>query len=138
MPPRYMLDTNICIHIRRKRPAAIVERFGKLAPGAAVISVISYGELRYGAEKHHDRDRSLAVLEELVTFLRIEPLPAAAAEVYGEIRHALAHRGELIGSNDTWIAAHALSSGLTLVTRNEREFRRVPGLTVENWAGPDD
>ena len=134
MPRRYMLDSDICIHIRRKRTAEILERFRQLEPGAAVISVISYGELRYGAEKHSDRDRALATLRELMTFITIDALPPSAAEAYGEVRAALTRRGELIGSNDMWIAAHALSKGLTLVTRNEREFRRVPGLTVENWA----
>ena len=62
------------------------------------------------------------------------PLPEKAAEIYGFIRADLESRGEMIGNNDLWIAAHALASGLTLVTNNEKEFRRVPGLKVQNWA----
>lgn len=133
MPTTYMLDTNICVHIRRQDSAEILTRFRRLVPGEALISVISYGELRYGAEKHAERGRALMVLQELVSLLVIASLPPSAAEVYGEIRAALTRRGELIGSNNLWIAAHALSAGHTLVTRNDREFRRVPGLKVENW-----
>ena len=129
---RYMLDSDTCIYLRRKRPAEVVRRFATLEPGEAVISVIAYGELRYGAEKHGVR-RSLETLNELVALVPVEPLPALAAAVYGEIRAVLERRGETIGNNDLWIAAHALVAGLTLVTNNEREFRRVPGLSVENW-----
>lgn len=134
MPPRYMLDTDVCIHIRRRRPREILDRFRELEPGEAVVSVITYGELRYGAEKHPERASALAILQDLTNVLPVAPLPASAAAAYGEVRAALARRGELIGSNDMWIAAHALSLGLTVVTNNEREFRRVPGLHVENWA----
>ena len=128
-----MLDSDTCIYLRRRRPAEVVRRFAALEPGEAVISVIAYGELRYGAEKHGVR-RSLETLNELATLVPVEPLPFLAAAAYGEIRAALERRGETIGNNDIWIAAHALTAGLTLVTNNEREFRRVPGLTVENWA----
>ena len=131
--PRYMLDSDTCIYLRRKRPAEVVRRFAALEPGEAVISVIAYGELRYGAEKHGVR-RSLETLNELVALVPIEPLPPLAAAAYGAIRADLERRGETIGNNDLWIAAHALTAGLTLVTNNEREFRRLPGLSVENWA----
>jgi tRNA(fMet)-specific endonuclease VapC len=73
-------------------------------------------------------------LRELVQLLPALPLPEAAAESYGTIRADLESKGEVIGNNDLWIAAHALASGLTLVTNNEKEFRRVRGLRVQNWA----
>lgn len=107
---------------------------GTLEHGDAVMSVITYGELRRGAEKSDSRERTLLVLKQMVAIVPIEELPISAGVAYGQIRTHLERRGEIIDANDLWIAAHALASGLTLVTNNEREFRRVPGLTVENWA----
>src|ERR1700687_4455574 len=133
MEPRYLLDTNICIYIRQERPEEVLRRFRKLRPGEAALSVITYGELLYGAAKSAQRVAALARLRELLHWLPALPLPEAAAETYGTIRFELAAKGEMIGNNDLWIAAHAVASGLTLVTNNEREFRRVPGLTLQNW-----
>jgi tRNA(fMet)-specific endonuclease VapC len=136
MPSRFMLDTNICIYIRRMRPAPVLERFRSLARGEAVISVVTYGELRYGAEKSVTRERALKVLDELVALVPVQPLSPAAGVAYGAIRLALERQGRIIGGNDLWIAAQAHAADLTLVTNNEGEFRRVPGLRIENWAGP--
>jgi tRNA(fMet)-specific endonuclease VapC len=137
MPSRFMLDTNICTYIRRMRPAPVLERFRSLVRGEAVISVVTYGELRYGAEKSVTRERALKVLDELVALVPVQPLSPAAGVAYGAIRLALERQGRIIGGNDLWIAAHqAYAAGLTLVTNNEGEFRRVPGLRIENWAGP--
>jgi tRNA(fMet)-specific endonuclease VapC len=133
MQPRFLLDTNICIYIRQERPEAVLRRFRRLRPGEAALSVITYGELFYGATKSSRREAALATLRELVHWLPALPLPEAAAETYGTIRFELAAKGEMIGNNDLWIAAHAVASGLTLVTNNEREFRRVRGLTLQNW-----
>jgi len=134
MEPRYLLDTNICIYIRQKRPEDLLRRFEKLAPGEAAVSVITYGELLYGAEKSAQRRAALERLRELVLLLPALPLPEAAAESYGNIRAELESKGEMIGNNDLWIAAHASAADLTLVTNNEREFRRVRGLKLQNWA----
>ena len=133
MAARYLLDTNICIHIRRHRPPEVLARFQRLKPGEAVLSVVTYGELRYGVEKSQHRDRTLRQLEELAALLPVMPMPAEAGRTYGEIRAALEIRGETIGNNDLWIAAHAKAESLTLVTSNEREFRRVDGLRIQNW-----
>ncbi len=134
MEPRYLLDTNICIYIRQKRPEEVLRRFRKLRPGEAVLSVITYGELLYGAAKSAQRVAALQRLRELVNLLPALSLPETAAEAYGTIRAELEAKGETIGNNDLWIAAHAVAAGLTLVTNNEREFRRVRGLKVQNWA----
>jgi tRNA(fMet)-specific endonuclease VapC len=131
---RYLLDTNICIYIRQSRPPQVLARFRALPPGDAVMSVISYGELRYGAEKSRARDHAIAILSQISVLIPVEPVPSAAAVSYGRMRAELERRGAIISNNDLWIAAHALSADLTLVTNNEREFRRVPGLMVENWA----
>jgi tRNA(fMet)-specific endonuclease VapC len=132
--PRYLLDTNICIYIRQERPDAVLRRFRKLRPGEAALSVITYGELIYGAAKSAFRAAALQRLQELVQLLPALPLPETAAEAYGTIRAELESKGQMIGNNDLWIAAHALGARLVLVTNNEREFRRVRGLKVQNWA----
>lgn len=133
MQPRYLLDTNICIYIRQERPESVLRRFRRLRPGEAVLSVITYGELFYGAMKSAQQAMALEKLHELAYLLPPFPLPETAAEIYGRIRAQLEAKGEMIGNNDLWIAAHALTSGLTLVTNNEKEFRRVQGLRVQNW-----
>jgi tRNA(fMet)-specific endonuclease VapC len=135
METRYLLDTNICIYIRQKNPPEILRRFENLSSGEAAISVITYGELLYGAEKSTQRTTALERLRELIFFLPALPLPEAAGSTYGRIRAELELKGELIGNNDLWIAAHAAAEHITLVTSNEREFRRVPGLKIQNWAG---
>jgi len=134
MDPRYLLDTNICIYIRQNRPEEVLRRFRKLRPGEAVLSVITYGELLYAATKSSQRAGALSRLQELVDLLPAISLPETAAQSYGTIRAELVSKGEMIGNNDLWIAAHAISAGLTLVTNNEKEFRRVRGLKVQNWA----
>jgi tRNA(fMet)-specific endonuclease VapC len=111
----------------------VLRRFRQLRPGEAALSVITYGELLYGAAKSEQRLMALQRLRELVEFLPALPLPETAAPAYGEIRSELESKGEVIGNNDLWIAAHALAAGLTLVTNNEREFRRVRGLKIQNW-----
>jgi tRNA(fMet)-specific endonuclease VapC len=133
MEPRYLLDTNICIYIRQKRPDAVLRRFQKLRPGEAVLSVITYGELLYGAAKSERRRDALERLRELIQLLPALSLPETAAETYGKIRAELESKGQMIGNNDLWIGVHAVAAGLTLVTNNEKEFRRVPGLKIQNW-----
>jgi tRNA(fMet)-specific endonuclease VapC len=132
--PQYLLDTNICIYIRRERPRTVLDRFKVLPPGSTAISVITYGELAYGVHKSPDRHDAMLILEELTALIPVIPMATEVAQSYGAIRSDLAARGELIGNNDLWIAAHAKSLGLILVTNNEREFQRVDGLIIENWA----
>jgi tRNA(fMet)-specific endonuclease VapC len=133
MEARFLLDTNICIYIRRQRPAQVMARFRRLKVGEAALSVVSYGELLYGAEKSLTRARAFTELDEVASLLQILPLPTEAAHMYGTIRATLEVKGEMIGSNDIWIAAHAKAANLILVTNNEREFKRVAGLKTENW-----
>jgi tRNA(fMet)-specific endonuclease VapC len=134
MGARYLLDTNICIYLRQNRPPEVTARFRQMQHGDAVVSVITYGELLYGAERSQQRTRALEAVTRLVSLLPVLPMPGEAAAAYGEIRAALEMQGQLIGGNDLWIAAHAKSSGLILVTNNERELKRIPGLKLQNWA----
>jgi tRNA(fMet)-specific endonuclease VapC len=133
MNARFLLDTNICIYIRRRRPPEVLARFQRLRPGEAVISVITYGELIYGVEKSQFREQATKQLMELVGLLPAMELPSQAGQFYGAIRAALEVQGETIGNNDLWIAAHAKAAGLILVTNNEQEFRRIGGLKIQNW-----
>ena len=133
METSYLLDTNIFIYIRQRKSAALIERFEKLRVGEAAISIITYGELIYGAEKSTRRTFALPRIRELVAFLPVLPLPGTAADCYGKIRAELELKGEMIGNNDLWIAAHAMASGLILITNNEAEFRRIRGLKIQNW-----
>ena len=129
----YLLDTSVCIYLKRNRPAHVTERFAELSPGEVGISSVTLAELEYGVSKsrHHDRDR--AILDELLQLLVVAPFDRAAASHYGEIRAALERAGTPIGPFDTQIAAHARSLELTLVTHDTSEFTRVPGLKVEDW-----
>jgi tRNA(fMet)-specific endonuclease VapC len=133
MAARYLLDTNICMYIRREQPPKVLTRFRRLTPGDAVISVVTWGELLYGAQRSTQRERAMEVLHDFASQVPVLPMSAEVGAEYGSIRAELAARGTPIGNNDLWIAAHARSTGLTLVTNNEREFKRVDGLRVQNW-----
>ncbi|MDD5056337.1 MAG: type II toxin-antitoxin system VapC family toxin [Sideroxydans sp.] len=133
--PRYLLDTNICIYIKNHRPPEVLARFSKLPPGKVAMSVITYGELCFGAEKSSKPKETRQILEHLVSLIPVLPLDENATMHYGKIRQQLQAIGKPIGNNDLWIAAHALAGKLILVTNNEDEFRRVAGLKVENWVG---
>jgi tRNA(fMet)-specific endonuclease VapC len=111
----------------------VIRRFAKLGIGEAAISVVTFGELSYGVEKNAQSGVSFERLAELTTLLPVLPLTVEAAKSYGMIRAELERRGRMIGSNDLWIAAHAKAEGLTLVTNNQKEFRRVSGLKLQNW-----
>src|SRR5882672_10682928 len=107
---RYMLDTNTCIYIRGKQPK-VVARLEKLTSGEVGISVVTYGELAYGVAKSAEPDRAIARLERFIASFPVLPTPIEAGQRYGQLRAALEKKGEIIGPNDLWIAAHALVSG---------------------------
>ena len=129
-----MLDTNICIYLIKQAPPALIERFGAFPVGDIGISVITLAELEYGASKSTQPRRNLEALEQFIAPLEVAMFDRQAAVVYGRIRAVLEKKGRPIGAMDLLIAAQGLSLGVRLVTNNEREFRRVPGLRVENWA----
>ena len=95
--------------------------------------MITLAELEYGAEKSSQPKRNHEALEQFIEALDIVPFDRQATLQYGQIRVHLEKKGQRIGGMDLLIAAHARSLGVTLVTNNEREFKRVPGLRVENW-----
>ena len=129
----YLLDTNICIYVIKNRPAGILEIFNRFA-GQLCISSITLAELTHGVERSSNIDHNRKQLNDFTSRLAIMDYGQKAAIHYGEIRADLESRGQIIGVNDLHIAAHARSEGLTLVTNNLKEFRRVKGLLLENWA----
>lgn len=131
---KYLLDTDICFYIIKRRPEAVFRRFRDLAPGDVGISSVTLSELCFGVEKSLDPSRNREALEAFLVPLEVAPFEASAAFRYGGLRAALERAGKPIGSMDMLIASHALALSVPLVTNNVREFSRVPGLKLENWA----
>lgn len=130
---RYLLDTNICIYLIKRSSAKMFARFHKLRVGDVSISAITFCELQFGvANSAHPEKNQLALMEFLAP-LEVLDFPAAAGVVYGEVRAKLQRKGTPIGNFDLLIGAHALQAGLTLVTNNTKEFKRIPNLKLENW-----
>jgi tRNA(fMet)-specific endonuclease VapC len=128
----YLLDTNILIAALKGRPE-VQQRLETLSLTVIHLSAIVLGELEFGAEKSAYGERNRARLAALVQRLPLVGIDHVTTRHYAKIRAVLELQGTPIGANDTWIAAQALAINATLVTDNEREFSRVPGLQLENW-----
>ncbi len=129
----YILDTNICIYIIKKRPASVIERFTDLPFGSIGISTITLAELQYGIAKSSNPQKNQDALNRFITPLEILDFDYNAVLEYGKVRATLESKGKPIGPLDTLIGAHAKSLDLILVTNNEKEFLRIDELKVENW-----
>ncbi len=130
---KYLLDTNICIALIRQKPAALIQRLTSLQPGDAGISSITLAELFHGVEKSARPEQNMSALEQFLLPLDLADFDQDSALAYGKIRADLEHTGQLIGSMDILIAAHAVSLDAIMVTNNVKEFQRVKGLFVEDW-----
>lgn len=130
----YMLDTNICIYVMKNRPERVLERFRKELDRGICISSITLAELEYGMKHSSNPVKNEQSLLKFLLPLSILPFGQAAASAYGKIRAYLQRKGTPIGPLDMLIAAHARAENMILVTNNVREFERVPGLELENWA----
>lgn len=134
---RYMLDTNIVSDLIRQPRGDAAQRLKQVPASYVSISVFVVGEVHFGLlRKQATMQR--ARFDELLARISVAPFEQPAEQAYAEVRLAVERQGKPIGANDLWIAAHALALDATLVTANEREFRRVPGLRVENWLRPAD
>jgi tRNA(fMet)-specific endonuclease VapC len=129
----YLLDTDTCAFIARQKHPKVTDRFRAHRAGDFAMSVVTYGELRLGAEKSNRYPATLNALEIFTQMVPVKPMEVEVARFYSQVRLDLERRGKIIGNNDLWIASHCLQLGLTLVTNNEREFRRIPNLAIENW-----
>ena len=130
----YMLDTNTCIYIIKNKPQQVIERLRHTRISDVGVSSITLSELEYGAAKSSRPEQNKLAILEFLAPLEILAYDDMAAQEYGKVRLYLEKQGTLIGSMDMLIAAHALSLNCILVTNNEREFRRIPALKIENWA----
>jgi tRNA(fMet)-specific endonuclease VapC len=130
---RYLLDTNICMYVINARPATVLARFKQEPFGTIGISSVTAAELAFGVAKSGST-RNREALELFLSTLEILPFDRDAIWHYGELRTDLERRGQPIGALDTLIAAHALAANTILVSNNTREFIRVPGLRLQNWA----
>lgn len=128
-----LLDTNICIYIINAKPPAVLARFHQFRLGDIGVSSVVAAELAYGVAKSGSA-RNRQALEGFLAPLEVVPFDQHAVWVYGELCADLERRGQTIGALDTMIAAHALGLDALLVTNNTREFERVAGLKLENWA----
>jgi tRNA(fMet)-specific endonuclease VapC len=129
---RCLLDTNIVSDLVRAPGGRVAQRIAEVGEAEVCTSIIVAAELRYGATKSGS-ERLTRQLQAVLGALEVLPFEAPADETYGSIRARLEEAGQPIGGNDLLIAAQALTLGCTLVTDNEREFGRIPGLSVENW-----
>ena len=132
---KYLLDTSVCIYVIRKRPVRVLARLRRKRLSEVGISTITLSELEYGVAKSLRPEANKLALIEFLAPIEVLPYDDMAAERYGRIRAFHERQGRPIGSMDMLIAAHALSLDCILVTNNEAEFRRVPGLKIENWIG---
>ena len=131
-----MLDTDISSYIMKRSHDAVLTRLQKVPIGDVCISVITKSELLYGVGLSPRRSQDQAALDAYFRHVEVLEYPDEAALHYAQIRAALKISGTMIGANDLFIAGHARSLGLTLVTNNTREFGRVQGLHIENWIEP--
>ncbi len=132
---RYMLDTNICIYLINKKPLYLKDKFQKTVrkKDELLLSAITAGELFYGIDNSANPDKNRVLLVNFLIAFNVAAFDEEASIEYGRVRTYLKRNGIPIGPNDTLIASHAISLNAVLITNNEREFKKVPGLIVENW-----
>lgn len=135
-PPRYMLDTNICIYLMKNEPEEVGEKLAECYEGEVVMSAITLGELEYGiaaagAMSASDKTKARRALTALLADIHVLSFDGQAARIYGEVRLATKERKR--DMLDKLIAAHAISNNITLVTNNLDDFKAYPKLKLENW-----
>ena len=131
---RYMLDTNIVAYAKNNRPEVVYECMSRFDTKDLCVSAITLAGLEYGVFNSSNPERNKLALTLFLANIEVVPFDDDAAVEYGRIRADLKRKGTPIGANDLMIAAHAKSLGMTLVTNNTKEFERVEGLMLEDWA----
>ena len=129
----WLLDTNACIELLNEQDSPIARKLARVAPQEIVICSVVKAELYHGAQKSSKREANLNLLAKFFQQFASLPFDDSASEQYGQLRAVLEKQGMLIGPNDLLIASVALANGLTLVTHNVEEFKRLPALRMEDW-----
>ncbi len=129
---KWLLDTDTVIYCMKEMPA-VVGRLEATQPADRYLSLIKVGDLLFGIFRLAQVDRNLRRYLRFFVRVKLLPFTPAVAERFGAIKADLARRGEMVADHDLWIAAHALVHGATVVTNNDRDVERVPGLRFENW-----
>jgi tRNA(fMet)-specific endonuclease VapC len=129
----FLLDTNICIYLIKKKTPQVLQKFQSLPSETVGISSITVAELNYGIYKSQFPEKNRTALNQFLSPLQILKFNEIAADYYGKIRADLEKKGQVIGAMDMLIAAHALSLDIILVTNNSKEFSRIHNLKIENW-----
>lgn len=130
---KYLLDTSICIYIIKKKPEVVLKRFLKMKPDSVAVSSITVSELYYGIAKSSKPNENTIALEQFILPLTVLDFNKEDSMFYGKLRAKLERKGKIVGAMDMLIAAQALSRDLILVTNNEREFKKIDDLSIENW-----
>jgi tRNA(fMet)-specific endonuclease VapC len=130
---KYMLDTNICVGLIRQKPKNLIKKVVAHALGDIGLSTITVAELMHGAEKSNQLEQNMRALEQFLLPFEVVDFDQSASRQYGALRAYLEKNGNVIGSMDMLIGAHALSLGVVLVTNNTKEFKRIPNLKIEDW-----
>jgi tRNA(fMet)-specific endonuclease VapC len=131
----YMLDTNVCVYIINKQPTTYCKRLERIWQKYTIaVSSIVLAELQYGVANSRRKEENQILVNILMSKLEVMDFPASAALYYGELRVYLKREGIMMGNNDLLIASHALCERAVVVTNNISEFKRVPGLVIENWS----
>lgn len=129
----FLIDTNVCIDIMNNHPPEVIQKFRDIGVGNICVSSITVSELQYGAYKSKQIKKNINRLDEFLSPFEILAYDENASNFYGKIRFQLEKQGTIIEPLDMLIAAHALSKKLTLITNNEKEFKRVKSLKIQNW-----
>lgn len=130
----YLLDTNICIYCINNRPEEVIRNVKRHKPHQIKVSSVTVAELEYGASKSEYREKNRIAILNFLSAFDIIPFDDKDAEIYGQIRADLENRGKVIGPYDMQIAAQAISKDYILITKNTKEFERIEGIRIENWA----
>jgi tRNA(fMet)-specific endonuclease VapC len=135
---KYMLDTNICVYLIKKKPESVLANLRSSINDGVSISAITLAELFYGVEASAYPEKNTVALSQFLSIVDVLPFDDEAASEYGRICATLRRKGTPIGPMDMLIAAHAKSKGLIVVTNNTREFEQVEGVDIQNWISPEN
>jgi len=130
---KYLLDTNICIYIIKKKPEQVLKKFQRMKKSEIYLSSITIAELIYGVEKSQFKEKNMAAFDDFISPFECVDFNNESAKTFGRLRADLEKNGSMIGVFDLQIASISIAHDMTLVTNNEKEYSRVSGLRIENW-----